>query len=679
MISIEINTNDWPIRDVLSLLLMDRSAKKNIIFATDSYAYRGDGYGAKNQITEYVLSTAGRCIIQPRVLKDAEEQLLRTRKKAEVFTPAWVCCLMNNCADEEWFGRSDVFGQLKNQEWTLTESPIQMPKRKRWQAYVDSRRLEITCGEAPYLVSRYDMATGEIIPIKDRIGILDRKLRIVNENAATEEEWLKWTLRAFQAVYGYEYQGDNLLVARINLLLTYIDYLQERWDRKPTKKELEEVAKVISWNLWQMDGLKGSIPLGALYEQYHQLTIFDIFRMDNSVGEDEPEEYIPCRVFDWRGQNKSIDFNAFRERRNGSMKFDFIIGNPPYQEEQASDNADGSLKNYAPPIYDKFMDEAYKVSDRVELIHPARFLFNAGSTPKAWNEKMLKDEHFKVLHYEEDGHKVFPTLSTPLRGGVAITYRDAGKVFGAIQAFTKYPEVNDILHKVIYDSSFKTLMDIVYSRTSYRLTEVMHADHPEARYKEDKNGKNIGLLSKGHDYDMSSNIMGLIPAIFHDQKPNDGRDYIQILGRVNNRRIYKYIRRDYVKDVDNLDYYKVYVAQANGSGEFGETMSEPVVEGPGVGSTETFLSIGKFETEHEAHAVEKYIKTKFARALLSVLKVTQNGNKPVWKMIPLQDFTAASDIDWSQSVAGIDRQLYAKYGLSDEEITFIETHVKEME
>ena len=358
--------------------------------------------------------------------------------------------------------------------------------------------------------------------------------------------------------------------------------------------------------------------------------------------------------------------------------FDFCIGNPPYQEEQTSQNADGSLKNYAPPVYDRFMDEVFKISNRVELIHPARFLFNAGSTPKAWNEKMLNDEHFKVLHYEEDGHKVFPTLSTPLRGGVAITYRDAGKVFGAIQAFTKYPEVNDILHKVIYTSSFQSLMNIVYSRTSYRLTEAMHTDHPEARYKEDKNGHNVGLLSKGHDYDMSSNIMGLIPAIFYDQKPNDGREYIRILGRVNNKRIYKYIRRDYVKNVDNLDFYKVYVAQANGSGEFGEAMSEPVVEGPGVGSTETFLSIGKFNTIQEAQAVEKYIKTKFARALLSVLKVTQNGNKPVWKMIPCQDFSSSSDVNWSRSVHDIDLQMYRKYKLSKEEIDFIENNVKEM-
>ena len=362
----------------------------------------------------------------------------------------------------------------------------------------------------------------------------------------------------------------------------------------------------------------------------------------------------------------------------GKKLFDYVIGNPPYQEEQISENADGSLKNYAPPVYDKFMDASFGIAEKVELIHPARFLFNAGSTPKAWNEKMLNDKHFKVISYEEDGHKVFPTLSTPLRGGVAITYRDEKKDYGAILAFTKYPEVNDILHKVVHDESFKTLMDIVYSRTAYRLTEVMHSDHPEARYREDESGKNIGLLSKGHDYDMSSNIMSLIPTIFSDNKPEDGKEYIQILGRANNKRIYKYIRRDYVKNVENLDFYKVYVAQANGSGEFGETMSEPVVEGPGVGSTETFLSIGKFSTIEEAKAVKKYIKTKFSRALLSVLKVTQNGNKPVWKMIPLQNFTPSSDIDWSKSIHEIDLQLYRKYGLDEKEIEFIETHVKEM-
>ena len=674
MASIEMNLNAWPVREVRSILLTDRTTRKNIIFATDSYADKGPEYGAKNHITAKALQVLD---IRSRVLKNSEEQQLRTRKKAEVFTPAWMCCMMNNHADTVWFGKEDVFGHLEGTGWVPSTEPVQFPKRKKWQSYVDARRLEITCGEAPYLTSRYDMGTGEMIQIAQRIGILDRKLRIVSENAQDEAEWLKWAIRSLQAVYGYEYQGDNLLIARVNLFLTFAECLQEHLQREATRKELWEAARIISWNIWQMDGLKGTIPMGTLYEQNHQMSLFEMENVERD-RQDDGIDSIPCRIYNWRSKKKSVEFNAFRGGKNGTMKFDFIIGNPPYQEEQASAGAESSLKNYAPPIYDKFMNATFDIADRVELIHPARFLFNAGSTPKSWNEKMLNDEHFKVLYYEEDGHKVFPTLTSPLRGGVAVTYRDSTKMFGAVQAFTKYSEVNDILQKVIHDASFKTLMDIVYSRTAYRLSEKMHIDHPEARYREDENGKNIGLLSKGHDYDMSSNIMSLVPDIFYDSKPEDGYDYIRILGRVNNQRIYKYIRRDYVKDVENLDYYKVYVAQANGSGEFGETISEPVVEGPGVGSTETFLSIGKFNTIQEAHAVEKYIKTKFARALLSVLKVTQNGNKPVWKMIPLQEFGTNSDIDWLVSIKAIDQQLYKKYGLSEKEISFIETHVKEM-
>lgn len=352
----------------------------------------------------------------------------------------------------------------------------------------------------------------------------------------------------------------------------------------------------------------------------------------------------------------------------GKKLFDYVIGNPPYQEEQDSEDIKGSKKNYAPPVYNIFMDEANKIADRVELIHPARFLFNAGSTPKSWNEKMLNDEHFKVLKYESDSNKVFPGLSTPIKGGIAITYRDSHENFGAIKAFTPFEEVNSIAHKVVNREDFSSLSDIVYSRTSYRLTDKMHKDHPDA----------IGKLSKGHAYDMASNIFERIPEIFFDQIPDNTCQYVKIFGRLNNKRIYKYIRRDYINDVENLELYKLFVPQANGNGTFGEVISQPEVEGPNVGHTETFMSIGKFEERGQAENLAKYIRTKFARTLLSVLKVTQNGNKPVWKMIPLQDFTSNSDIDWSKSVHEIDLQLYAKYGLDDKEIEFIETHVKEM-
>ena len=169
---------------------------------------------------------------------------------------------MNNNCDTVWFGRENVFNTGVEQGWVTTIGKIEFPKRKRWQRYIDSKRLEITCGEAPYLVSRYDTTTAEIIPVSDRIGILDRKLRIVNENTESESTWLNWTFRAFQSVYGYEFQGDNLLIARIDLLLTFADYLRDRWHREPSLKELKKLANIIVWNLWQMDGITGTVPYG---------------------------------------------------------------------------------------------------------------------------------------------------------------------------------------------------------------------------------------------------------------------------------------------------------------------------------------------------------------------------------------------------------------------------------
>lgn len=344
------------------------------------------------------------------------------------------------------------------------------------------------------------------------------------------------------------------------------------------------------------------------------------------------------------------------------MKFDFVIGNPPYQ-----DNALGENATYAPPVYNVFMDAAYEVSDKVELIHPARFLFNAGSTPKAWNQKMLNDEHFKVMLYEEDASKIFP--NTEIKGGVAITYHDTVIKFEPIIVFTKFSELNAILKKVKSHNNFASLESIVVTRTAYRLTDKMHQNHPEA----------LAQLSQGHPYDMSTNIFERLPQIFFDTEPKDGFSYIQILGRENNTRIYKYVRSDYINSPNNLHNFKIYLPSANGNGNFGEVLTSPVLGFPAVGSTETFISVGCCKTEQEAKCIMQYIKTKFMRALLGVLKTTQHLTPNVWKYVPLQDFTPASDIDWSQSVANIDKQLYKKYNLSKEEIDFIERNVKEME
>ena len=213
-----IDLENYPVKPVLERLLQDKTTKQNIIFATDAYLENGPEFTETSQITKDKLLGFMKIKIQPRVEKAAEEQLARTRKKAEVFTPSWIVNKMNNHCDEEWFGRPNVFNTENDTGWVTNDAPIAFEGKDTWQSYVDSRRLEITCGEAPYVVSRYDAATGEIIPIRDRIGLLDRKLRVVNENADGDAEWLKWALRALQSSYGYEFQGDNLLIARVNVL-----------------------------------------------------------------------------------------------------------------------------------------------------------------------------------------------------------------------------------------------------------------------------------------------------------------------------------------------------------------------------------------------------------------------------------------------------------------------------
>lgn len=307
-----IDISSYPVAQVLDVLLQDKTTKKNIIWATDTYEEIGEEFTDKVQLDANALLRRTD-LIRPRIQKSQEAQAERTRKKAEVFTPAWLCNRMNNHCDDDWFGRSSVFNtENADHTWTVSEEKIEFPKKKKWQHYVDSRRLEITCGEAPYLVSRYDVSTGELIvpPIR-RIGMLDRKLRVVNENADNYEDWLKWVIRAFEACYGYEYQGDNVLIARINLLLTFTDYYEERWERRPDDKLLQQMANKIAWNIWQMDGLKDTVPLGKPYEEFKQMSLFDFFE-DMSDGEDDEPEAVPCRIFNWRS-NASLKFMDLKE------------------------------------------------------------------------------------------------------------------------------------------------------------------------------------------------------------------------------------------------------------------------------------------------------------------------------------------------------------------------------
>ena len=312
--------------ELLAALLKDHTLSTaehqvNIFWATNNYTDLGAGYRYNDPITIAAITGKNGGIIRPRAVKSREMQQQRSREMAEVFTPSWICNKQNNLVDNAWFGRENVFNtEVDNPDgshsWIPTDGKILFPEGRTWRDYVRENRLEITCGEAPYLVSRYDTVTGEPIPIERRIGLLDRKLRIVGENTETSGEWLKAAQTAYMSIYGYEWQGDNLVLAREALLYTFIDYYKAKFGSEPQLKSLQYIAYIISWNIWQMDGLKGVVPDSCGERRIIERTIFG------------DEEHISvcqgCRNDDIRAHNGTYalikDWNAPK----GKEKIRFI-------------------------------------------------------------------------------------------------------------------------------------------------------------------------------------------------------------------------------------------------------------------------------------------------------------------------------------------------------------------
>lgn len=601
---------------ILKILLKNQTTKKNIVWGTSSYSYLGKDFTSDSPIkVKQILDYPD--LIQPRVAKSQLEQKERTKASAEVFTPTWLVNKQRGFVDQEF------------QSYSLED-------------FVDLRWLELTCGEAPYIVSRYDTVTGNFLPLDKRVGFLDKKLDRITKEITDKEEWLQWVKRAYQATYGYEYQGDSLLLARENLLMTFMDYYEEVVNETVPPDELKEFATIISYNLIQMDGLTGDIP-GSNKKAVEQLSLFDDFETETVKTE-------KASFKNWK-ENKMIGFERLSSGES-EMKFDVVIGNPPYQEEgEARDE----------PIYNYFIDSAFKVSRKACLITPARFLFNAGQTPKKWNEAMLNNPHVKVLFYKQKSSDVFP--STDIKGGVAVTYYSTSDNFGEIGTFTVFQELNSIVKKVERREDFSPFSSIVLPQGIYRFSEAFFENNPEA----------LEIQGKGTKNKIVSKSVEKMPHIFSNFEDSNSNS-IKILARIGGAREYRYIDKNFVNTPESFEKYKVLVPEANGTGAIGEVLSTPLI-----GHTDTFLTIGGFDSEFEANSLFKYIKTKFARALLGVLKVTQHNSRGTWAKVPLQDFTSSSDIDWSQSVAEIDAQLYKKYGLSEEEIAFIEEKVRAMD
>lgn len=357
---------------------------------------------------------------------------------------------------------------------------------------------------------------------------------------------------------------------------------------------------------------------------------------------------------------KQVD--KFVSERTGikNMKFNAIVGNPPYQEE-------GENTRKA-PIYHLFYDVAFKLAPIVTLITPGRFLFKAGQTPMEWMEKMLSDTHFKVIRYFQKSNIIFPNVD--IKGGVAIGLRDVNREFGAIKFFSEFPELVSILSKVSHHVSFVfgEFAEMVSSQGIYRFSEYALTNIPRISQ----------IQGKGTAAKITSNAFENLPEIFVQSEQECGNNGVRIMGRVKGSRQIRWINSQYLQTCEYLNYYNVFVPEANGTGAIGEVLSTPVIGVPVIGHTDTFLSIGKFASAEEASACLKYVKSKFARCLLGTLKATQHNPKDAWTNVPMQDFTSNSDIDWSKSIPGIDMQLYAKYELSDEEISFIESMIKPM-
>lgn len=570
---------------------------------------------------------------------------LRVQKHGEVFTPQWV-----------------------------VDKMIAIPGIKEKTEDVFATFLEPSAGEGAFL-----------------LAIEDMKLRFVTDNY-NKYTWNCYALWALSSIYGIEFLEDNLSAARQNMLELFSDYCEAVHGTPLSKQsDLYKSARTIIWanvvqgdtlthknnsneeivfSLWKrINGTPGQVRRTTfLYSSLFgdddisksgvQLSLFDEMNACGEPGNNWQECFAIIDIeLVWK------EVKDMSDKKPGRFKFDVVIGNPPYQEE---------MKNTSDkPIYYKFMDEAYKIAERVSFITPARFLFNAGKTPKVWNQKMLDDEHLKVEYYEQDAARVFS--NNLFEGGVAITYRDANVNFGAIGIFTAFSELNGIIEKVVETNS-ESFSNIVFGQNIYQYTDKLHEDYPNAE----------SLLSKGHKYDVTSNAFERIGFVFFDNKQDDGNSYIQILGLQNNKRVYKWVRSEYISKHLSLSKYKVFVATSNGaSGTLCDVaarmISKPLLGTPFVGTTQTFLTVGSFDTKEEANAALKYVRSKFTRALLGVLKVTQHNTSEKWKYVPLQDFTSASDIDWLQSIRKIDQQLYKKYGLDATEIEFIESHIKEME
>ena len=669
------------VQAVLETLLKDKSTGKNIIWATDPpeelQTVMYEPVTDKSQITTQQLRLTHYEVVLPRMMKQTDTQQQRTRKKGEVFSPAWVCNKMNNALDADWFGAlgaEESAGQFTvelPQGWQTVETPVQFPVCKgrtpAWVQYVQSRRLEVTCGEAPFLASRYDAATGEMIPVARRIGILDRKLRVVSENAATEDEWRKYATHAVQSTYGYEYQGDNLLLARVNLLLTYAEHLQACWQRKPTKEELQPIATIISWNLWQMDGLRLSVPGGKPQPETEQLDLFSMF----GAAELQPPT-VSCKVKNWRkgSHGTAQNFETIQEGST-SMKFDYVIGNPPYQEQTTSvvPKTNGQVRSKS--IFQYFQIEADKIATKASvLIYPgSRWIHRSGKGMADFGLKQINDVALRRIDFYPNSKEVFPG-PVAIADGVSIVLKEKEK---------QTPRFDYVYHNngecvsLEMDNPGETLIPLNPS-------DAVIVNKVEQFVNDNK-------LDYLHGKILSQKLFG-IESDFVESNPNKVREYVsdadvdfshEIKLFTNDKAGKKGRAKWFVADrnvvstsVKYIDEWQVVVSSANAGGQKRDNQIEIIDNHSAFGRARVALS--SFTTKQEAVDFYNYARTYLVRFMFLM---TDEALTSLGKRVPdLMDYTENNPIiDFS---APLDNQLYQLVGLKPAEIKHIEDTINNL-
>lgn len=599
---------------VLKKLLEDKTTGKNIIWATDSYENLGPGYERNQQIRLDHLQQKD--IIKPRIQKDLEVQKDRTKKNAEVHTPAWIVNQMNNLVDLDWLKNDSNFNREIETTWIQNEQKVAFKSHsEKWKSYVRRKVLEITCGEAPFLTSRYDCSNGQKIEVKDRIGLLDRKLRIVTENTTTPDEWIYYALTALKSIYGYEIQGDSLLIGRLNIYLSFLETAQFVWKIDISLKDKVEIADIISWNVLQMDGLTYKTPSSTLSDSMEQLTLFNFDSFDENNNEKKVYE---VKINLWGTSGKTL-FSEMKGSRKMKKKFDVIIGNPPYQE------SDGGAQSSAKPVYNLFVEAAMNLKPKViEMIIPTRW-YSGGKGLDEFRKKMLSEKHLQYLYDCLDPNEIFP--NTNIRGGVCYFQlnSDFDNQIKLPKVVTRFPggneetnfrpiKIDDIDVFIRHNSALK-ILNKVKKTTSEYINDYVSSLRP------------FGFRGYFKDSpDFHSSEKGLIKPIKCVVK---GRKigFVEDSLIKNNRQM--------------ISNWKVFIPRANNIGtELSDDNLNSFVGEPNMICTESFLVIGGNAglSEQEANNLSKYLKTRFARFMHSISKSSQDATSKTWKFVPIQNF-----------------------------------------